>query len=363
VQEDELDQQSSASAVPATLERAKRPTMGDVAAHIGVSRQLVSLVMRNAPGPSAETRERVLQAATELGYHPDTAAQMLSRGRSRHLGVLFTMRQPHDVALVEGIYPAAERLGYAVALGATSPTRDEQKAVEDLIGYRIEALILVGPYLGKKGLAQLARQLPVVEIGRRIDLPGVDSVRTADDPGAQLAVDHLVGLGHRDIAHIDGGTLPGATERRRGYRTAMRRHGLGDHIRILPGDYTEESGAHAARELLADQLPTAVFTGNDRCAHGLLTTLSRAGLDIPGDISVVGYDDSQIAQLSFIDLTTIRQDAAQMAELAVQAAAERLDDDRTTPRDIVLAPSLVVRGSTAAVRSRAPRLGDATQRR
>lgn len=341
-----MKEQSSAPAVPDTLDRGRRPTMVDVAAHIGVSRQLVSLVMRNAPGPSAESRERVLRAAAELGYHPDTAAQMLRRGRSRHLGVLFTMRQPHDVALVEGIYPAAERLGYAVALGANGPGRDEQRAVEDLLGYRIEALILIGPYLGRKGLDTLARQLPVVQIGRRIDVAGVASVRTADDRGAQHAVDHLVRLGHRNIVHIDGGTLPGATERRRGYRTAMRRHGLDDHVRILPGDYTEESGARVARELLAGTLPTAVFAGNDRCAHGLLTTLARAGLGVPGDVSVVGYDDSPVASLSFIDLTTVRQDAAQMADLAVQAAAERLDDDRTAPRDVVLDPTLVVRGST-----------------
>jgi DNA-binding LacI/PurR family transcriptional regulator len=327
--------------------------MGDVAAHIGVSRQLVSLVLRNAPGPSAESRERVLRAAAELGYHPDTAAQMLRRGRSRHLGVLFTMRHAFDVALVEGIYPAAEQLGYSVALGATGPSRDERKAVEDLLGYRIEALILIGPYLSPKRLATLAQQLPVVEIGRGMNLTGVDSVRSADDRGAEQAVDHLVGLGHRAIVHVDGGTMPGANERRRGYRTAMRRHGLGEHIRILPGDYTEESGARAARELLAaDQSPTAVLAGNDLCAHGLLDTLVRAGLTVPGDVSVVGYDDSEIAGFSFIDLTTIRQDAVQMAQLAVQAATERLDDGRTSDRDIVLDPTLVVRGTTGPPRSR-----------
>jgi DNA-binding LacI/PurR family transcriptional regulator len=121
---------------------------------------------------------------------------------------------------------------------------------------------------------------------------------------------------------------------------------------VLPGEYPEESGAHAARELLAaDQLPTAVLAGNDRCAHGLLDTLVRAGLRVPGDVSVVGYDDSQIARLSFIDLTTVRQDAVRMAELTVQAAAERLDDGRTTARDIVLDPTLVIRGSTGPPRS------------
>src|SRR5262245_31656186 len=112
--------------------------MEDVAARVGVSQALVSLVFRNAPGASAETRERVFRAAAELGYRPNTAAQVLRRTRSRHVGALFTMRHPHDVALVEGIYPAAERLGYDVALGAVGPSRDEEKAVEDLLGYSIE---------------------------------------------------------------------------------------------------------------------------------------------------------------------------------------------------------------------------------
>jgi len=327
----------------------RRPRMGDVAAHIGVSRQLVSLVLRNAPGPSAETRERVLQAAAELGYHRDTAAQTLRRGRSRHLGVLFSMRQPHDVAVVEGIYPVAERLGYDIALGAASP-RDEQRAIDDLLGYRVEALILIGPYLEGSALRHLAGQLPIVEVGRRVGLGGVDSVRTADDVGIGLAVDHLVEIGHRSIVHVDGGDMPGAEDRRRGYRAAMHRHQLDDHIEVLAGDYTEESGARAARSLLEAGLPTAVLAGNDRCAHGLLTTFSREGVRIPDDISVVGYDDSPIASMSFMDLTTVRQDAAQLGELAVEAATHRLDGQRTEDLDAVLEPELVVRSSTSKPR-------------
>jgi DNA-binding LacI/PurR family transcriptional regulator len=134
-------------------------------------------------------------------------------------------------------------------------------------------------------------------------------------------------------------------------RHRPRRHHLQDHIRILPGDYTEESGAQAAGTLLqADKPPSAIFAANDRCAHGVIATLSRAGLDIPNDVSVVGYDDSRIARLSFVDLTMIRQDATQMAELAVEAAAQRLDEGRTTARDIVVKPTLIVRGSTGPAR-------------
>lgn len=338
------------STAQSVITGGKRTTMGDVAAHLGVSRSLVSLVLSNTPGPSEKTREKVLQAAHDLGYRPDTAAQTLRRGRSHHLGVLFTMSHPHDVALVEQIYPAAEALGYEVALGAIGPRRDERKAVESLLSYRIEALILIGPYLGSDHVAHLVDQLPIVEIGRRSPTDSVDSIRTADNKGAQQAIDHLVELGHRDIVHVDGGNLPGAEERRRGYRAAMRRHGLTGNIRVLPGDYSEESGARAARTLLAGPLPTAVFAGNDRCAHGLLVALVRSGLQVPSDVSVVGYDNSPIAGMSFIDLTTVGQDASAMAELAVEAATQRLDDGRRTRRDIVLEPSLIVRGSTASAR-------------
>jgi len=164
---------------------------------------------------------------------------------------------------------------------------------------------------------------------------------------ARLAVDHLAGLGHRSIVHIDGGRLPAAPRRRRGYRQAMQRHQLHDEIRILPGDYTEESGAAAARRILTgEQLPTAIFAANDRCAHGVLDTLTRARVDVPGDVSIVGYDDSDVARLSFINLTTVRQDATQMAEHAVQAIAERLEAGRIEAREIVLDPTLVVRGTT-----------------
>src|ERR1700761_8375912 len=145
--------------------RRGRPTMRDVAARAGVSQTLVSLVLRNAPGASAETRERVLRAAADLGYRPDTAAQVLRRTRSRHIGVLFTMRQPFDVDLAEAIYPAAERHGYHVVLGAIGAGRDDRQAVEELLAFRSEALILDGTSIKAAQLARVADQMPVVDIG------------------------------------------------------------------------------------------------------------------------------------------------------------------------------------------------------
>jgi DNA-binding LacI/PurR family transcriptional regulator len=317
-----------------------------------VSQSLVSLVFRNAPGASSQTRERVFRAAAELGYRPNAAAQVLRRSRSRNIGVLFTMRQPFDVDLVEAIYPAAERHGYHVVLGALGPGRDERRAVEELLAYRCEAMILMGSITQATQLAATAEQMPVVDIARRPSGDGVDVVRVADELGARLAVDHLVSLGHRAIVHVDGGRLPGSAYRSRGYGRAMRRHQLGDEIRILPGDHTEESGARAARQLMGgERLPTAIFASNDRCAHGVLATLLRARVAVPDDVSVVGFDDSGVARLSFIDLTTVRQDVTKMAEAAVEAIAERLEQPRTTAREIVLDPTLVIRGTTAPPRS------------
>ncbi|MDT7701686.1 MAG: hypothetical protein QOJ30_4011 [Pseudonocardiales bacterium] len=330
--------------------RPRRPTLNDVAARAGVSRALASLVIRRAPGPSEESRARVLQAADELGYRPDPSAQVLRSHRSRLLGVTLTVHDTFHADLVEAIYPAAAALGYEVLLTAVTPTRAEDEAIDALTASRCEGLILLGSVATPARLRELGATLPVVVLGRGAGggKAAVDTVRTVDAAGLGRAVDHLVGLGHRRIVHVDAGRDAGAAERRRGYRDAMRLHGLDDLARIVPGRYTEQAGGDAARVLLDEPaLPTAIVAANDRCAVGVLDAFLRAGVRVPQDVSVVGFDDSQLARLHHIDLTTVRQDAARMASLAVGAAAERLDDGRTDARDITLDPELVVRGTTA----------------
>jgi DNA-binding LacI/PurR family transcriptional regulator len=327
--------------------QGRRPTMSDVARRAGVSRALVSLVFRAQPGASEATRERVLRAADQLGYQPDTAARLLARGRSRTLGVMVTVHQPFQADLVEAIYPEAERLGYEVLLSATAPSRDERRAVDALLSHRCEALILLGPRGDGLDLRELSRRAVVAVVGRRAPGAAVDSVHTAEAKGMRQAVDHLVEYGHREIVHVDGGTGPGSAERRRAYRAAMRAHRLAEHARVISGAHTEEAGIAAGRLLLSEErLPTAVLAGNDRCALGLIRTLVQAGVDVPGDVSVVGYDDSHISHLTSVDLTTIRQDANRMAEHAVQLVVGRLDNAALPPTEIVLDPKLVVRGTT-----------------
>ncbi|GAA3795639.1 LacI family DNA-binding transcriptional regulator [Streptomyces phyllanthi] len=325
--------------------------MADVAAKAGVSRALVSIVFRDQPGASRETRERVLRVADEIGYRPDNAARLLARGRSRTLGVMFTVHQTFHTDLIAGIYPEAERLGYDVLLSAAAQGRGEAKAVEALLSHRCEAVILLGPDSEPEYLDALGRRTVAVSVGRRVPQAQVDSVHSAEAKGVRQAMDHLVELGHRRIVHIDGGRGPGSAERRRAYRAAMRRHGLESELRVLPGEHTEQSGIEAGHLLLAERdrgqaLPTAVLAGNDRCAWGLLMALTRAGVDVPRDLSVVGYDDSHLSHLMPIGLTTVRQDAGLMAECAVRYAVERLEGEGLEPREAVLDPKLVVRGTS-----------------
>ena len=328
-----------------------RPRLEDVAARVGLSMASVSLVLRNVPGPSERTRQRVLKAAAELGYRPDRTASALASRHSRLLGVMIDVHSPFHAELVEYLYRAAEEIGYDLVLSTLTRTRDENTAVETLLAFRCEALILLGPVAAVPVLADLDRKAPVIAVGRRITDAALDVVRTADDNGVGQIVDHLVQLGHRSIAYVDGGRGVIATDRRRGYRDAMRRHGLGEHSRVLRGEITEEAGEKAGRHILdSGDHPTAVVAYNDRSAIGLLTAFRRAGVDVPGTVSVAGYDDDALSRLACFNLTTVSQNAEEQARQAVTAAVERLDHGRTTPQEIVLAPRLVVRGTTARPR-------------
>jgi DNA-binding LacI/PurR family transcriptional regulator len=332
--------------------RPVRPRLEDVAARAGVSTASASLVLRGKPGPGPQTRKAVLEAARAIGYRADRTASLLARRRTELLGVSMDVSNPFHAELLEEIHEAAERRGYDVVISPLTRARDEARAVETLLDFRCEALLLLGPDLPLLELTALGGQRAVVAIGRRVAAPGVDVVRAADDRGVALAVEHLVALGHRSIAFVDGPRGPIATLRRQGYRRAMRRLVEDDAVRVVPGGDTEADGAAAAAEMQADPrgLPTAVLAFNDRSALGLLDRLRRTGVRVPEQVSVVGYDDSPVARLGTVDLTTVSQAPQAMAEAAVSAAVNRLEgtgpDDRAHV-DVVLEPRLVVRGTTA----------------
>lgn len=315
-----------------------RPTMEDVAARARVSRALVSIVYRDVPGASDETRARVFAAGDELGYRPDHRARLLGRQRTQLVGVAFDVRYQFHGDLVEALYPAAEALGYDLTLSAVAGSRSEATAVQSLLDYRCESLILLGPTSSAAALTALAEAQPTVVVARKVRAAGVHVVRTDDAAGSRLAVEHLASLGQTRIAHVDGGRAPGAAERRTGYSQAMRRAGL--EPLVIPGGLTEATGTAAAHRVPADVTAIAAF--NDACAIGLLHSLRAAGRRVPRDLSIIGYDDSAPSRLDHIQLTTIAQNAERLASAALQLAT-----CADSAQQVVTSPDLVVRATTA----------------
>jgi DNA-binding LacI/PurR family transcriptional regulator len=187
---------------------------------------------------------------------------------------------------------------------------------------------------------------PIVVVSRPMRSDAIDTINNDDRLGATIAVEHLVELGHRHVWHIDGGRGAGAAQRRTGYEATMRKHGLESHV--LSGAFTEASGVRAAQRAMKSGRPvTAIFAGNDLSALGALDAIDEAGLKVPDDISLVGYDNTFVAALRHVGLTTVNQPRERLGELAIEALIERIECGRTEAVHHVIAPSLVVRDTTA----------------
>ncbi|MEM7093004.1 MAG: LacI family DNA-binding transcriptional regulator [Actinomycetota bacterium] len=323
--------------------------MDDVAERAGVSRSLVSLVFRNADNVSEHRRRAVLEAAEELGYRTNRLARNLAQGRSMTIGVVIDdLQNPFFSRILDGIEHCLAPSGYQVLLanGARSSERS-QTAITTLAELQVDGLILVGTRGDEAALLSHARSRPTVLIARQTDSDLLDSVRVDELLGSRLAVEHLSSLGHCEIVHIDGGGGASAEERRNGYRAAMAEAGLQGHTEVLRGEFTHEAGSKAAVALAArQQMPSAVFAGNDLIAAGLWVQLERSGVSIPNDLSLVGFDDSSFPGFGETGLTTIRQPAHRIGDRAGELLLERLDGSRSESCHEAIPPTIVERSST-----------------
>lgn len=327
-------------------EQNRRPTLVDVARRAGVSRALVSIVMREAPGASERSREIVQKAALDLGYRPDSRARLLRSSRTRLIGLSFHGSSPFHAEIVDAAYAQAGRRGYEIVLSAVGSSRPEARAANGLLDFGAEALIMIAPSLTDAELARYASRVPVVSLLRDDVGELVDSISSDDNAGVRLSVQHLLELGHRNIVHVDGGMAVSAKIRRTAFQNEMRKHGL--EPLIVPGGEREEDGLNAGHALKENR-PTAVIAFNDRSAWGIMESLRGAGLRVPEDVSVIGFDNSQLSALSFVQLSSISPDAPLLAAAAVDQAVNRVEGEEAT-RHLVSAPRLVLRRTTAQPR-------------
>lgn len=329
-------------------------TLRDVAREVGLSVATVSRVINGQSVVREETRRRVEEAVERLGYVPNTAARSLITQRSHTLGVLLP-----DVfgeffsELIRGIDRTARRLGYHVLISGSHSDLAETEAVLRALNGRVDGLVVMTPGIGAEQLRRnLPSGVPAVLINQRGAGTDFDSVRIDNRGGARRLVEHLMGLGHRRIALIGGPEdNEDARERAEGYREALAAGRLPSPADlVLAGDFGQESGYAAGQCLLGlEDRPTAVFAANDSMAVGCLFALREAGLAVPFEVALAGFDDIPIARFLTPALTSVHVPIARLGEHAVTRLVERLEQGpEPAHRHEVMPTELIVRASCGA---------------
>jgi LacI family transcriptional regulator len=327
-------------------------TIREVASRAGVSPTTVSHVINNTRFVSADARQRVLDAMSELNYRPNVLARSLRRGETHTLGLILPdSANPFFAEIARAIEDVAFSAGYSVIIGnSENQLSKEQIYVEVLVNKQVDGLIFVTTGDQSSSLESLVRDgLPVVVVDRRLSGLQVDTVLTDNLQGGLSATRYLLELGHRRIACVTGpSNLTPSAERVIGYRRALEEYGVSpDENLILRGNFHPDSGYRATLELLRCQPPpTAIFVCNDMMAIGALRALGEAGLRVPEHCSLVGFDDIELASYVIPPLTTIGQDKTALAEAAVTLLLERIADPDLPAQNRVLPTKLIERLST-----------------
>ncbi|WP_142847545.1 LacI family DNA-binding transcriptional regulator [Telmatospirillum sp. J64-1] len=330
----------------------RKVTSVDVARRAGVSQSAVSRTFTPGASVSVATREKVLAAAQALGYRPNMLARGLITRTTGLVGVVVgDLGNPYHPILFESLASRLQDRGKRPLLVHVPPQGTADAAVFEVLQYQIDGIILVaGSFAEATARECLAIGTPVVLVGRGIGDEGaeklVDTVSSDNAGGARLAVEALVAAGHRRIAFIAGRRdTHSNSERHSAFLQALARHGL-EPAGEEEGSYSYEGGRAAAQRLLArSPLPEALFCANDLMALGALDALRAAGLDVPGEISVVGFDDIPMAAWPAYELTTLRQDVDGIVTHAVDLLEARLSDHGRTAEQVILDVTLVKRNS------------------
>jgi LacI family transcriptional regulator len=333
------------------MEHQRPVTIVDIAKAAHVSPSTVSRVLRQDSRISEATTQRVHEAAAELGYRPNLIAQELVTGRSMTIGVLIQhAASQYFGAILNGIDVALAEIGAGfhslVASGNWEPER-ERRALDLLVRRRVDALVVAGGTLPEEELVAAAAGVPLVCVGRPFP-EGTSGIVVENRDAARRVVEHLIALGHRRIAHVTGDpAMTDARARLAGYLDALRGAGIApDAALVVEGGFLVDGGARGVTELLARGVEfTGLFVANDVMAPSALLTLTRAGRDVPGKVSVVGFDDDDQAAWLEPPLTTMRQPLFEIGWSAAEGALRLVEGEAAALPTFV--PELVVRESTA----------------
>jgi LacI family transcriptional regulator len=330
------------------------PTLSEIAKIAGVSRMTASRALNNQPGVSEATREEILRIADEMGYVANPLAQKLSAGKSHIIGAIAQLHTSYTSDLVMGIGSAVRGAGYEMLLYSL-PGNDSQPphSVVSLLQQIADGLIAILPY--ESGyLEELARfDVPVITIDAQSDDPPFPFVIADSYQGGRLAVRHLAELGHRHIGCIAGDLrLSSARGRLQAYRDMVAQLDLDDDEGlIVGGGFSHKEGFDAAKQLLTlTDIPTGIVAANDTTAFGALAAIREAGLSVPEDISLVGFDDIPLASEMHPTLTTIRQPLHEMGRSAINLLLARIVGLEVPTNRTILPVKLIVRQSTAPPR-------------
>lgn len=325
---------------------ANTVTMDEIAARAGVSRGAVSLALRRSPKISAKTTEHIFNVARELGYRPNLNASRLAQKDFSTFGLLVSdLHNPIMADILDGFVLTDQTGGYEtyLASGFNSPDR-ERTVIESFLSHRVKGIVLMGSLLPESEIRDLARFVPVVAVGRRI--AGLDCVLVDDAVGGRLASEHLCALGHRSLAHIDGGSGAGARLRRTAFLDCAGAIPKAS-VTVIEGNYTQECGYKGALSLFsASGPPTAIFAANDLTALGVLGAARERGLDAGKDYALVGFDDIALAAYDYVSLTTVSYSRTDMGRIAREMMQRRCQTPEAPFETVELQPLLVVRNTS-----------------
>lgn len=325
-------------------------TIKDIARRAGVTPSVVSRALNNKYGVKESTRELILKIAQELDYYPNTAARSLVTRKTDTIGVMMAdISEPYYAQMIKGMEYVASQTGYTLLFSNSYESVEHNRVLQKMIfAERVDGLVIVGSNIQEKNFVftLLEQEIPFVLIERNFSDPRVNCIWVDNVKGAYLATKYLIEKGHRRIAHIAGNLYyQVALDRIEGYKKALHEAGIGFSEELVSSGNFVSQGAYKVMKEILRQGCTAVFAANDTMAYGALQAIAEAGLTVPDDLAVIGFDDLEFSGLTNPPLTTVRQPRYEMGRKSLEILTAILRNEETNGIKICLNPEIIIRRS------------------